>query len=296
MNAVYAQVAAAPGDPARPNEDFAGVLGNCAVLLDGSGAPGDMPTGCTHGVPWFVRQLGSRCLAMMAIRALMPLPEVLAAAVTDVAALHRHTCDLAVPGTPSAVLAMTRTGPETLDWLVLGDVTLIIEHGTRPRVLGPHGRLRDRQGTIDVITDPRMAEAAPPEYEQMLALPTGTPEHQAARIAFVRKQQPLRNRPGGYPVASTDPDAADQALAGSVPARAVRRAVMASDGVTRFTEFGLGSWELMLGILAAHGPGELFARIREAEHGDPRGRRWPRGKRHDDVSVVYQEFAEETTT
>jgi hypothetical protein len=264
-----------PGDPARPNEDFAGVLGNCAILLDGSGAPGDMPTGCVHGVPWFVRQLGARALAAMATgRAGEPLDGILATAISDVAELHRDTCDLDVPGTPSSVVVMARTDEQALDYLVLGDCALIIE---------------TESGGIEVVTDRRMDEVAPPEFQAVLKLPIGTPEHQAARIAFVRRQQPMRNKPGGYPVASTDPGAAAKAITGSVPAGDVRRAAMASDGVTRFAEFGLGTWADLLSTLSASGPGALFGRIREAENTDPVGRMWPRAKKHDDVGVVFWE-------
>jgi hypothetical protein len=60
---------------------------------------------------------------------------------------------------------------------------------------------------------------------------------------------------------------------------------MMSDGVSRFTEFGIGSWPDLLTILSATGPADLFARIRQAEDGDPAGARWPRAKQHDDVSL-----------
>ena len=52
------RVSTMAGGPARSNEDFLGVIGSCAILLEASGAPGDLPTGCVHGVPWFVRQFG----------------------------------------------------------------------------------------------------------------------------------------------------------------------------------------------------------------------------------------------
>lgn len=268
------RVASAPGSPNRPNEDYVGILGNCAVLLDGSGAPGDLPTGCSHGVPWFVRQLASRCLAeMAACDPDDPLSAILAGAISDVAALHRDTCDLSVPGTPSSMVVMVRIGEELADYLVLGDSALIM----------------DIAGDTSVVSDRRMEDVAPDEYREMLSLPTGTPEHQAARIAFVRKQQPLRNAPGGYPVASTDPGAAHKAISGSIPTGEVSRAALVSDGVTRFSEFGLGSWGDMLNILSVHGPDELFIRIRAAEEADPRGQQWPRAKQHDDVSVVFWE-------
>lgn len=272
---VLFRLATMPGDPARPNEDFASVLGSCAILLDGSGAPGDLPTGCTHGVPWYVRQLGARCLAGMAAgEPDEPLDGILAAAIAYVSALHASTCDLRSPGTPSSVVVMARTGAKSLDYLVLGDSALVIENAA---------------GSIEAVTDRRMDQVAAAEYQAMLALPTGSPEHQAARIAFVRRQQPMRNQPSGYPIASTDPGAAGEALTGSVPAGEVRRAAMLSDGVTRFAEFGLGAWNDLLSTLALSGPTALFARIRIAEDGDPEGQRWPRAKQHDDVGVVFWE-------
>jgi hypothetical protein len=272
---VLFRVAAMPGDPARANEDYAGVLGDCAILLDGSGAPGDLPTGCIHGVPWFVRQLGSRCLSGMAAgEPDAPLEGILAAAIAAVSALHRGSCDLSSPGTPSSVVTMMRAGPRTLDYLVLGDSALVT---------------RDADGEVAGVTDKRMDDVAPAEFRAMLALPTGTPEHQAARIAFVRKQQPLRNQPGGYPVASIKPRAAGQALTGSIPAAGVRQGALLSDGVTRYESFGLGTYGGLLDILAAGGPASLFGAIREAENSDPAGRRHPRAKKHDDVSVVFWE-------
>lgn len=265
------RLATAPGDPARPNEDYAGVLGECAILIDGSGAPGDLPTGCIHGVPWFVRQLGARCLAGMAAGDPgQPLSDILAAAIDGVSALHSGTCDLGSPGTPSGVVVMARAGAASLDYLVLGDSALVTD---------------STAGGIEAVTDKRMDAVAASEYKAMLALPTGTPEHQAARVAFVREQQPWRNRPGGYPVASTDPQSAHEAVTGSIPG--VRRAALLSDGVTRFAEFGLGTWAVLLALLADGGPADLFDWLREAEDSDPEGRKWPRAKQHDDVGVVF---------
>lgn len=271
MPAVFT-AATMPGDPGKPNEDLPGVLGDCAVLLDGSGAPGDLPTGCIHGVPWFVRQLGSRCLGRMAGSApRTSLDSILETVIAEVMGLHRDTCDLSVPGTPSSMIVMVRAGQETVDYLVLGDSALII----------------DVADDVTMVTDTRMADVAPPEYQQVLSLPTGTPEHQAARMAFVAKQQPLRNSPHGYPVVSTDPAAARKAITGSLPARDVRRAALVSDGVTRYAEFGLGTWKDLLDVLGAAGPGALFECIRRAEASDPAGHRWARAKRHDDVAAVY---------
>jgi 8-oxo-dGTP pyrophosphatase MutT (NUDIX family) len=172
------------------------------------------------------------------------------------------------------MLIMARAGVKTLDYLVLGDSALLLE---------------DASGEVDMITDRRMGRVAVAEYQAVLELPIGSKEHQAARIAFVRRQQPMRNKPGGYPVASTDPSAAAETITGSVPVSGVRRAAMVSDGVTRFAEFGLGTWADLLEVLSRGGPGMLVGRIRGAEDGDPAGRRWPRAKKHDDAGVVFWE-------
>jgi hypothetical protein len=59
-----------------------------------------LSTGCTHGTPWFVARLGSELLSSATTEPDQPLQEVLAAAITSVADLHGHTCDLDDPGTP----------------------------------------------------------------------------------------------------------------------------------------------------------------------------------------------------
>jgi hypothetical protein len=51
--------------------------------------------------------------------------------------------------------------------------------------------------------------------------------------------------------------------------------------------FGLLDWPSFLEILAEQGPDALIERVRAAETSDPEGRRWPRGKRHDDASAAY---------
>lgn len=265
------QFATLPGSDIRPNEDFAGALPDCAVLLDGSGGPSELPSGCIHGTPWFVRQLGARLLARMGTDSKTPLAGILAACITEVVALHEGTCDLAALGVPAAMVVMARASDESFEYLVLGDSTLVI----------------DTDEGVKVISDHRIDDVAKAERLAMQALPVGTKEHQEARIKFVRLQQSLRNVPGGYWIASASPEAADEALTGSVPAEHVRRAALLSDGVTRFVEFDLGTWKELLGILDTYGPSTVFNRVRAAEAADPGGVRWPRAKKTDDVAVVH---------
>jgi Protein phosphatase 2C len=271
MENMLIQLATMPGGEGRENEDFAGALPSCAVLLDGSGGPAELPSGCVHGVPWYVRQLGARALAGMETAPDSALAEILAGCIAEVSDLHRGTCDLAAPGTPATIAVMARARGDAFEYLVLGDSTIVI----------------DADGKLAVVSDRRIDDVATAEKRAMEALPTGTPQHQAARIRFVTRQRELRNRPGGYWIASTDPQAAHEALTGSVPLAGMRRATLMSDGTTRFAEFGLGSWGELLSMLDLWGPAAVFARIRAAEDGDPDGSRWPRAKRRDDVAVVH---------
>lgn len=265
------QFATLPGRDDRPNEDFAGAFPGCAVLLDGAGGPAEMPSGCMHGTAWYVRQLGARLLAELQASPERSLPDILAAQISAVCDLHRPTCDLTAPGTPATVVVMARAAADAIEYLVLGDSTIVF----------------DSAGEISTVSDRRIDDVAKAERLAMEALPTGTPEHQAARIRFVSLQRELRNKPGGYWTASTDPHAAYEAYTGSIPLAGVRHVTLLSDGAARFVEFSLGTWKDLIGVLNTYGPSTVFARIREAEEGDPSGLKWPRAKRQDDAAIVH---------
>lgn len=264
-----------PGRDDKLNEDYVAAAVNStsarAVLLDGAGGPSELPTGCNHGTPWYVNQLGDHL--MFNIRnPSTPLTTALALALDAVAESHGVWCDLNNPGTPSSTVVMVRRINDLLEYLVLGDSTFVA----------------DANGEIIVISDKRIDAVGADLYRAMAALPTGTPEHQAARVAFVENQRRMRNkRVGGYPIASNDPAAAYEALTGSFPCDEVRRVALLSDGATRFVEFGLGSFADALDLLGSETPERLFDRVREAEASDPIGERWPRAKRQDDIAAAY---------
>src|ERR671910_135219 len=77
-------------------------------------------------------------------------------------------------------------------------------------------------------------------------------------------------------------------LTDTVARDSLRRAAVLSDGATRLVDrFGLLDWAGFLDVLAEQGPDAIIAQVRAAEHSDSDGRRWPRGKRHDDASAAY---------
>ncbi|UBU10065.1 protein phosphatase 2C domain-containing protein [Nonomuraea gerenzanensis] len=264
-----------PGRDDQLNEDYVGAAVNStsarAVLLDGAGGPRELATGCHHGTPWYVNQLGDHLMFNMRNPS-TALTTALAQAINSVAELHCVWCDLNHPGTPSSTVVMVRHVNGIVEYLVLGDSTFIA----------------DVDGKVETVSDRRIESVGADLWQAMAVLPTGTPEHQAARIRFVENQRLMRNRrAGGYPIASNDPEAAYDALTGSYRTEDVRRVALLSDGATRFVEFGLGSFMDALDILGSAAPERLFDRVRAAEASDPDGELWPRAKRRDDIAAAY---------
>ncbi|MGW7108806.1 hypothetical protein ACWGHU_21875 [Streptomyces xanthophaeus] len=240
-----------------------------AVVLDGLSTAG-LETGCVHGVPWYVAQLGGHIVAALADPA-TPLADALATALDRVAALHQ-TCDLRNPGTPSATVAILRERPGALDHLVLADSPIVLE--------GVDG--------FTTLTDLRVDEVCQDLRAETERHETGSPEHRSSVAKLVAAQREIRNTPEGYWVASAASEAAVHALTGTVDSSDVRSAVVVSDGVSRLvTEYQMASWADVFTQLRNDGPAALIGKVRQVEASDPHGRRWPRYKAGDDAAVAF---------
>jgi hypothetical protein len=257
---------------ATSNEDFIAATAGCVVVIDGASVPPELGTGCAHGTAWFARRLGTHLLGLLTSQPDHSPADNLTQAITDVAALHADTCDLDHPGTPSATVAILREQPDTIDYLVLGDTTILLEQPTG----------------IRAITDDRLENVASVQHDAMHQQATGSAAHDRSFAQLVTEQRRHRNHPDGFWVASTDPAAAQHALTDTVPRGGLQRAAVLSDGATRLVDrFGLLDWPSFLDVLAEQGPDAIIQQVRAAEASDPDGRRWPRGKRHDDASAAF---------
>lgn len=215
----------------RVNEDFAGAVPGAAVLLDGAGIAGAESV-CRHGVAWFAARLGGCLLALLTPAPDRPLAALLAEAIVEVTDLHRDSCAVADPVSPSATVAMLRVAGGTLDYLVLGDSFLVL----------------DRLGEAPlVVTDPREVVIAR-RYEQRL-------ERGEERGRVLRELRAHRNRPGGFWLAKDDPRAAAEAITGSCPVSALRGAVLLSNGVET------DDWSEVLAL----SPAEAVARFQRSD-------------------------------
>jgi hypothetical protein len=244
MQITYASESA----PGQLNEDYA-ICGNeWAVVLDGATAPAGVNSGCIHDVPWLVRHLA----AAVARRILLDpasLPDLLAASIEETRAAHGATCDLGNPDSPSSTISIVRVRNNVAEYLTLGDSPIVI---------------RSADQALTPIADDRLGH-----------LPGGRPY----TLELVRS---LRNQPGGFWVASTDPEAAYRAVAGSMPFEEATEIGIFTDGVSRLVESYGYEWEQVFSILEASGPGGTIELVRVAEREKPlRG-----GKQHDDATAV----------
>jgi hypothetical protein len=234
--------------PGHVNEDYA-ICGNeWAIVLDGATAPDGVDSGCIHDVPWLVRHLAATATRRILLDS-VPLADLLASAIEETRAAHGTTCDLGNPDSPSSTISMVRVRNGAADYLTLGDSPIVI---------------RGEDQALTAIADDRLGH-----------LPGGRPY----TLELVRS---LRNKPGGFWVASTDPEAAHRAVTGSMPFEAGTEIGIFTDGVSRLVESYGYEWEHVFSVLETSGPGGVIELVRSAERERPlRG-----GKQHDDATAV----------
>ncbi|SDI36060.1 protein phosphatase 2C domain-containing protein [Nonomuraea jiangxiensis] len=234
----------------RPNEDLVLAGPSWAVVLDGATAAPGVDSGCAHDVAWLVGRLGSALAAGLAAGHNGSLAGLLEQAVEEVCATHRGTCDLRNPDSPSSTVAMVRGARGRVEYLVLGD--------------SPVAFLR-ADGRAEVVSDERLDR-----------LPGGRPYS----VELVRR---LRNARGGFWVAGALPEAARQAVCGSVAAHDLRGVGVFTDGATRLVDWYGWSWGDLLAAMESSGPAAVLGAVRELE-----AARGPvRGKRHDDATAAW---------
>lgn len=259
----------APGVADKPNEDYVAATSDLVVVLDGATVRTD--TGCQHGVAWYARKLGAAIIAAAAHRS-AALPDVLATAIRQVATLHPE-CDLSHPGTPSAAVAVVRDEGTAVRYLVLGDVSVVIDTGDQPPL---------------VISDDRVSKTAAAERARADLWPIGAPEKHAELLAMKHAELAARNQPGGYWIAAADPSVVEHALTGEIPDGQATRLAVLTDGAARLvTLFGRHTWSTALDVLEHGGPAELIRQVRAVEAADPTGRQYRRNKASDDATVVF---------
>jgi hypothetical protein len=269
---MYFTGATSAGSPDVLNEDWMATTSDLVVMLDGATIRTE--TGCRHGAAWYTRRLGAAIIANAAVRS-TPLQQVLATAIREVAALHPE-CDLTHPGTPSAAVGIVRFDSECLRYLVLGDITVVL----------------DTIDGVTVVSDQRISASATAERAVVDRYLIGTREKATALVAMKHAELAARNTKDGYWIAAANPTAAQHAITVEVPMSAVHWLAVLTDGAARYVDlFHCADWAAVLSVLSRTGPQWFIDKlVRPVESADPLGARYRRNKRSDDATVVFAEL------
>jgi hypothetical protein len=276
-------MASVPGDPTKPNEDCYLAVPGLVAVFDGVSIPNGLESGCLHGPAWYTRHLAASLAAWHATEPQADLADLVAASINSVRDAHGGTCDLDHPGTPQSTVAVLRADETAVDYLVLCDSTLVLDHNGQTRA----------------ITDARLRDTA--QSLRRLALagtsPIGSTEQAAHIRALTLAKRQHANRTGGYWVAAADPSAARHAVQGSTPPNGpdrLTRAALLTDGASCVVDqYGLTDWRGLLDMLHTQGPHHVVDLLRATELVDPNGYQRPRPKHHDDATIAYCLFHQE---
>lgn len=236
----------------RPNDDFVLATETFVIVLDGATEPAGVESGCVHDVPWLVAHLGTNLAGLLVRDSRAALVDVVREGIAVTMRDHTGKCDLQNPDSPSSTVAILRCGAEVVDYIVLGDSAVVIEHSN---------------GELLVAHDDRTSFLSDRSREGVSR---------------------LRNTDEGFWIASNRPEAADKAVVGSVPLADVSRAALMTDGITRLVERYGRSWVDVLERMDKAGVVQVIADVRAEELGAPPGTY--RGKLHDDVTAVFCRF------
>ena len=108
--------------------------------------------------------------------------------------------------------------------------------------------------------------------------------------AVIDELRARRNRSGGYWIAKDDPQAATQAVTGSVPLGQLIGAALLSNGASRVVDpYRLAEWPAVLELMRTMGPNEIIRRVREVETLTQATGSVPDSRLPDDATVAYCE-------
>ncbi|GAA1025313.1 MULTISPECIES: hypothetical protein [Amycolatopsis] len=249
--------------PARDSDDRVFTTSHAVIQLDGASAFVPVPVPPAR----YADELGGSLRDRLEREPGSELPTVLADAIADVA----HRLELRPGRSPSSTVTILREHADWIDILVLGDNLVVL-----PRTV----LTDDRLSTLDLAPSRR--------YRQRLAEGSGFDDTHSTILRELQTQQAVRrNRPGGYWIAETDPDAAHHAVVHRCPADDVPWAVLATDGAYKpIRHLGLDDWP-RLAAMDEDAIHRILARCEDWErHSDPAAQELPRAKRHDDKSLV----------
>lgn len=266
------------------NEDLVRFYEDAAVVLDGAtGLTEHTITDAQSDGRWYVETLAEELSSR--IDSDETLADIAAAAVTTVADRYDDypKSEIVEPHEePSAAGAILRWNQSEVEYLVLGDCSIVFEtdDGTRA-ILGEGPRELDKK-VVDKMVAIREASDEEVSYESVR-------NEVHPMIVDHRKQ---KNNSGGYWTFGLDSEAVEHANIGHVSTESIEYVYAFTDGFepvcTTYDAFA--DWSTLGTYLQANGLSRATQILRAFELSDPECREYPRLKPSDDVGIATLNF------
>lgn len=241
-------------------------VGHTAIVLDG--ASSFTPALVDAGE--YVDHL-LRCIAQGLTHDHANLRQVVADSIRRTA----NELELPIHGGPSSTVLIASIEPDRLKILSLGDSTALV---------------RTKDGNLHRVTDDRLSTVAinhRKAYRARLSSGSGYDEvHKRTLRALQEEEMEWRNRPGGYWIAESDPQAANEAVERDFPNEEVEWLILTTDGAQRVIDHLGISWDGVARMSATELK-ELLTQLHQWEGTEDRAATLlPRAKLHDDKTIV----------
>lgn len=292
MQPTFSLLSAVTAPALTVNEDAYGVYPDrespCAVwVLDGVTGLNDraLLPGPTDAA-WFVAQVQEILPALLSHEVDRPIPALVRALVRALAARQAEAwLDTSVASdaeTPAASFAMVRLIDDEIEITRLGDCSVLVER---------------QHGFIDVLRNAALERLESTIKQTIVELRMNgledLAEIQSKLLPALRAQRLRRNHPGGYGVLAPETECLEMLRIERVPAAAVRRILLVSDGFYRLVDvYGMLRDAELIQRTEEQGAEGLLAELRSIEAADPNGARYPRLKPGDDATAVLLRVAE----
>ncbi|SMB96232.1 hypothetical protein SAMN00808754_1430 [Thermanaeromonas toyohensis ToBE] len=209
-----------------------------------------------------------------------PLSEILAEVAREM--LPKYCGNREPWEQPSCAIAVVRLLDGAVEYLVLGDATVVIGSGNGNKIFV----LEDKK--LRPLDERAVEEKTRLQREKgMTSLQART-----AITRLLREHRRLMNRPEGYWIFNADPKACCRAKTGVIKNVRGIKVLLATDGFARLVDtFGFATWEAVMRKLAAYTLRELVAVLRSLEVADQECLAYPRFATYDDATAVYVEVS-----
>lgn len=178
---------------------------------------------------------------------------------------------------PSASLAMVRFNKNTMEYLLLGDCSLLIQYAD-----GHVERIKDT--SLEKFDGKAISELDRIRRENN----TTFQEARKAINPLLIKHRCMKNTPEGYWSLEFNDKAVEHCIEGKIPAKDVDSILLLTDGFASVYDiYGFCSIKELFSIIKTKGLNEVCNIIRNIEDKDSDMREFPRFKKSDDTSAVY---------